>query len=264
MWVPMFHYEMAIAQDTLFIKGRLENDLSRVAFSMPVGALPLRRSVALLRAYCHSQGIALRFSAIPETSLSRFMSLTPKSLSLLKDWGDYLYDIESIATLRGKKMAKKRNHVHQFIAKYGPDCYSRITETDVPDLLRFMDAIDSEADSGDSAVSERMLTRKMLRSMFSTSNPMEGGLLRSQEGEILAFTFGDIKGDTLCVHVEKALREAPGAFEMIASAFAQDMLSSHPHLRYANREDDCGDPGLQKAKLSWHPASILRKYNITF
>lgn len=120
IWAPLFDYEYAICNDTLFIKGRLEGDMSKVAFSLPVGAMPLSRCVAMLRQWCDEHGEALRFSAIPEYALDAFSQLSPREVRPLPDWADYLYDIEPLATLSGKKMAKKRNHVNKFESTF-PD-----------------------------------------------------------------------------------------------------------------------------------------------
>ena len=52
-----------------------------------------------------------------------------------------------------------------------------------------------------------------------------------------------------------------GAGETINKLFAGMMTALHPELVYINREEDTGDPGLRRAKESYHPAMILRKYN---
>jgi hypothetical protein len=54
-----------------------------------------------------------------------------------------------------------------------------------------------------------------------------------------------------------------GAGETINKLFAEKMRRLH-NVSYINREEDVGDPGLRKAKLSYHPAIILKKYNLTF
>ena len=52
MWADYFNYDMAIYRDTLFVRGVTEDDISHTAFSMPVGKMPLRESLDMIRAYC--------------------------------------------------------------------------------------------------------------------------------------------------------------------------------------------------------------------
>ena len=46
---------------------------------------------------------------------------------------------------------------------------------------------------------------------------------------------------------------------MINYLFAQNEFSK---CKYINREDDFGDEGLREAKESYHPAFLLKKYEI--
>ena len=66
------------------------------------------------------------------------------------------------------------------------------------------------------------------------------------------------------IHIEKMNHEVAGAGETINKLFAAEMLHRHPGLRYINREDDAGDPGLRYAKESYHPLRLLRKFNVRF
>lgn len=89
----------------------------------------------------------------------------------------------------------------------------------------------------------------------------EGGALRVS-GQIVAFSIGEVIGDTLIVHIEKARKEVAGVYEAINQFYSAQMVEKHPEVKYINREDDAGDAGLREAKLSYNPETILKKYNI--
>ncbi len=263
MWVSLYDYQYAIINDTLFIRGHVENDFSQYAFSLPLGKMDLALSVAVLRKYCELNDLRLIFSAVPEYALDEFRALNPQKIEMIEDMSDYLYSAEKLSTLSGKKYNKKRNHVNQFLAAYPEWTLIPVTPRNAAECLAFMDSIDREGDNTPMAVIERRLNREVLTQIMNGTTQYIGAILYGGD-EMLGFTIGDIKGDTLYVHIEKALREAPGAFEMINKSFAAQVCESHPEIEYINREDDAGDMGLRLAKQSYHPVDILSKYNVIF
>lgn len=73
----------------------------------------------------------------------------------------------------------------------------------------------------------------------------------------MAFTIGEaVCEDTMVVHIEKAFAQVEGAYPMINQQF---LLHEASEYRYVNREDDAGQEGLRKAKLSYHPAFMVEK-----
>lgn len=261
MWVDCFKYEYAIVNDTLFIKGVLENDLSMPAFSLPVGKMSIGDSIRMIREYCSAIGIKPELSAVPEYAMEKIRELGISNIEELSDWGDYLYDAKTLASLQGKKMGKKRNHVNKFDALYPDHHLEPLTVSNVQDAISFMDEIDLEGDHDGMADEERKMTRILLRCLADGDRRLLGAILYVHD-EVAAFTIGDIKHDTLFVHVEKASLKFEGSYEKINKEFASMICGLYPGVKYINREDDSGDPGLRYAKQSYHPLTILRKYNI--
>lgn len=66
-------------------------------------------------------------------------------------------------------------------------------------------------------------------------------------------------GTGVCLF-EKADRDAPGAAALILKYGAERALCSGMGLEFANREQDCGDPGLREAKRGYHPCHMVEKY----
>lgn len=261
MWIDYFNYEYCIVADTLFIKGLSEDESRRPSFAVPIGSLPLEAAVECVRAYCRNHGSETLFSAVPDDKLDAIRVLGPCMVNELEPWADYIYSASDLATLAGRAYNKKRNHVNRFMADNPHFSLEALEGPALADAISFFDRL--EADSDDvMAEYERRKCADVLR--HYSLYPFEGAVLRDNDGRVAAFTAGEVIGDTLIIHIEKMDHSVAGAGETINKLYAAEMLRRHPQLRYINREDDAGDPGLRYAKESYHPLRLLRKYNIAF
>lgn len=172
-----------------------------------------------------------------------------------RDSADYIYECEKLIGLKGKKFHGKKNHVNKFTKTYDW-VYEKITEENIDDCLAMLykwkekncepGNIEKHAEA---CVSENALRKREFLGL-------KGGLLRAN-GEVVAFALGEqINEDTLVVHIEKAFSEVPGAYAVINQQF---LIHESGGLKYVNREDDVGEPGLRKAKLSYHPEFLVEK-----
>ncbi len=165
-----------------------------------------------------------------------------------------------MATLSGKRFQKKRNRVNKFKNTYPSYQYETISPHNLPEVQEFF-AQYSKTNQKESLLftyEENKVAQVLLE---YEALPFDGGLLRV-DGSIVAFTIGEVVGDTLIVHIEKGSKEITGCYEAINQLYASSMLAKYPQVRYINREDDAGDSGLREAKLSYNPITILKKYNI--
>ncbi|MCM1033562.1 MAG: phosphatidylglycerol lysyltransferase domain-containing protein [Odoribacter sp.] len=264
MWIDYFRYEYCVVDNTLFLKGVDENDTSRVAFMLPVGALTIGVSVQMILDYCKTVGIRPVFTAVPAERLDDLLAVVGHNavVQQLRDWSDYVYDIQSLATLTGKHLMKKRNHVNRFFAENPHWRFEALTHEILPETILFYEG-QSHPDDPEASPLELYEGRQCRRVLANYSSyPFEGAVLRGESGEIVAFSIGEIIGDTVFVHIEKINHEINGAGAAINKLFAAYMLRRHPALRFANREEDCGDPGLRQAKESYFPTMLLDKYNV--
>ncbi len=264
MWIDYFNYSYCIYNDTLFIKGLLEGDMNKVAFAVPVGRMPLVESVAYIEEYCNYYGLEPCYSAVPEEYVEELVCAIKGGVHReLPDWGDYLYSAVSLVTLEGHKLNKKRNRVNKFLREYPIYQYHRLSAENVAEVKQFMiESFRPQCKQNDMSLYECDKVIESLDNYTVLSQWGYSGGLISVEGKVVAFAMGEVIGDTLYVHVEKALYEYAGAYETINNCYARDCTQIYPHIKYVNREDDAGDEGLRQAKRSYNPLTILRKYDV--
>lgn len=179
-----------------------------------------------------------------------------------RDEADYVYETEKLATLSGKKLHSKRNHINKFKQIFeGRWDYEPLTEESVEECFQMAMKwrIENECEEDEEKNQEMCATMNALRLLKELH--LMGGILKI-DGEIVAFTIGEaINEDTFVVHIEKAFAEVEGAYTMINQQFVEHELLGK--YQYVNREDDVGMEGLRKAKMSYHPVFMIEKGYVT-
>ncbi len=261
MWIDYFKYKYCIYEDTLFIKGVAEDNVERKAFSMPIGKLPLRESVRLLCDYCDEHGYQLVFSAITEEVIDRFKALEPECVTSLDQWADYIYSIDALASLSGKKLSKKRNHCNRFALDYPEATFESIDDDNIDAVRKCFTEICETAKDTPMAEFERGQVWHVLDHL--KDYPFESMCLKVGD-DVIGFTVGEVVNKVVHVHIEKALHSYNGATETLNRRFADFIHMKYPRVEEVNREDDAGDEGLRQAKMSYYPTRLLNKFNVSF
>lgn len=172
---------------------------------------------------------------------------------------DYVYGTEKLASLKGKKLSSKRNHINRFIEN-NDWSYEKITYANKELCLQMEEEwYTIRAQEDDVDVRELDAEKKALHKAIDHYEELDftGGILKVN-GKTVAFTIGEkINSDMMVVHFEKANPEIQGAFQMINQQF---VINNCADCNYINREEDTGDLGLRKAKKSYCPDMMVKKY----
>lgn len=203
--------------------------------------------VPVLRAVTKDQLIWLE-----ETFAGKFRVLPDRNA-----W-DYLYPVQQLAELKGKRFHGKRNHIARF-EEAGVWSYEEMSRERIPACLAmYHDWLLQNRDRLDPTIlQERFMVESAFRHFEELR--LQGGIL-VMDGEIIAFCLGEpLNKDTFIVHVEKADTRIQGAYPMINRQF---VLHNMLGYAYVNREDDLGVEGLRRSKLSYYPEPLLEKYRL--
>ena len=258
MWSDIYENQI-LCDDDIFVSVDLTDE---PAFCYPVGYGDKKAVIGRIIEYTKKLGEPLLFYGLSEDDKTELESFFPDEFDFEenRDFFDYLYRTEELATLAGRKYHSKRNHIsyfeNTFDWKYEPINESNIEQCKL--LNDHWEKLNREKNPEEIS-EEHIAIKKALNNYFDLG--FEGGVLTIQ-GDIVAFTFGESLSDnTFCTHVEKAYTDIRGAYQMINRELARQLLGKY---EYINREDDTGSEGLRAAKLSYHPCRLVEKFTAKY
>ena len=258
IWSGLMFDAYAIVEDTVVF--RLKTWRGRIAYTVPMGMGDIRRALLFLQEETKRLGQPLIFSLVSADDLpllrDMFGSISEPRTS--ENWRDYIYDARKMAAYEGSAYAKQRNHVRRFCKTY-PDYRVEVLQKhhlpDVDELLARFPAQRGKTD--DDVLEEVERTNEALHCMDEL---MLFGVVLYVDDQLVGVSAGSCVGDMLFVNFEKADTAFDGVYQMLVQAFAQQYVNDN--IRYINREEDCGDEGMRKSKLAYHPIDLLAKYTV--
>ena len=259
LWSDIYGVKMAKEQGCLIFQFQSKETC---CYTIPVGAGNRKGALDVLLEMEHSQGKDLVLSTLVQSDLE-WLSENYSGMYTVetnRDDYDYVYSTEKLSTLAGRKLHGKRNHIARF--KDGGNWrFREMMPEDAGECMRLLDMWkENESEKWNEEMENELhMNRKALRHLADLV--LDGGMLY-KGGNLVAFSIGEpLTSDTYVVHIEKALAEVQGAYPMINQQF---VLHYCQNYQYVNREEDTGDEGLRKAKLSYHPEFLVEKYQARF
>jgi len=252
--------EYALFNDTVVFKAKAKYNGVDTVFSLPLGK-DYQGAVHKTAEYCRHNRLPVAFYAVTDDDLEPIQKAFGTAASISKkhtneDWSDYIYEAQALALLEGRKYSGKRNHINQFKKEYTDWVFEEISSDNITSVRDFYSSYSKDFSfTTKTAIEDHKKTIEVLDNYDLYS--LLGGLLKVNNS-IIAFSIGESKGDVLHIHTEKADIRCKGVYQVINNEFAKKFATQE--IKYINREEDDGDPGLRFSKNSYHPCKIVSKY----
>ena len=206
---------------------------------------------------CVESETPLVISVVPESRAAKLLLRYPCArVSNLRTWKDYLYYREDLASFTGRRYSNQRNHVNKFKTSWPNAVFRPLTGADKAAIDRFW--VDYEAEfsqrKSEQAVFELEQAKRRL-DMVDEPWLCTGAVFDGEK--IVALSMGEVCGDVLIIHLEKALYSYSGSYQMIVQSFSGYFGEG---CTYINREDDAADKGIRASKMQYGPTRLAGKF----
>ena len=269
-WQTLYQTVWAEVEGALVVRFWLDGEYGY----MVVGAEDYARVMTALLAEAKEAGARLRLVGMTSGDAERFKAWAAENGGMERfaicdnpDYRDYIYSVEDLSTLSGRKYQPKRNHINKFESKYTyefkeltPEYFQECLCLECRWQLRkaVMDNPEVVKEHKCKDTAEKIAIRRAFDAFDELG--LYGGVLLV-DGHVAAFTYGSaISDDTFCTHIEKADSTMEGIFPMINRCFARALAERG--FVWVNREEDMGLAGLRRSKNSFYPVRLQEKIGV--
>lgn len=259
IWRTLYHVQVAEVEGFYVVKTGHDG---KYTYSIPAGKGDMKHVLQLMMEDAKERNHPFVLRGITRELIPVLEEWFPGTFQFEenRDESDYVYTVEKLSKLAGKKLHGKRNHIRRFMDSPNWEYYD-VTEDNVHECIEMNQIwLTKYVSEGDTGLLEESIAVNEILTHFKELN-VKGGILK-KDGEVVAYTIGEpLNSNTYVIHIEKAFYEIQGAYPMINQQF---VLHNCQDYEYVNREEDTGDEGLRKAKLSYYPDILLEKYVATY
>jgi hypothetical protein len=254
-WAEVYGLYWAWSDQVVWIKQTIPNEV----FWAPVASWPEIDWSRYFNTYFKAPTI---FHRIPEDLLMLWKKRIGNRITVeeARNHWDYLYDVDELIQLKGNRFHKKKNLLNQFRKKYGFQFVPfDIEMIDMAAAMQEDWCTWRDCESSDALAAENQVISRVLDSWKKLEGLIGGAIIVDQQ--MAAYTIAEpLSQDTVVIHFEKGNADFKGIYQAINQMFLE---YSGKNYNNVNREQDLGNTGLRKAKLSYNPIDFLKKYQVT-
>jgi hypothetical protein len=272
MWRNINFFSWQIIGDYLCISGlsHLELDKKRAFLFPPLTKTgyyepsQLRKTILEAKKIFEESGQEFNIRLLPFHMIEIIEAAFPGEFRFIEDRPnyDYVYLTKDLIELAGRKYHAKKNHLNYFKENYNYK-YVELSSSMAEDAMKFIREFNLRKQLPEHEMDLLRMEEIAMEDVFYNLERvgyLTGAIIL--DGAIQALSIGGPLGrNTVTVHVEKANVAYRGAYQAINNEFCKHMAS---HVKYINREEDMGIPGLRKAKLSYKPVKLIENHIAVF
>jgi len=200
------------------------------------------------------------FIRIPEELMRVWTTVLDRvDVQECREHWDYLYDVVELTELKGRKFHNKKNLLNQFLRENAAE-FVLLDEKTVECALALQTDwfLWRNTENDQTLEAENRAIVKVMHDWSRLGGLIGGGIV--VDDKMVAYSVAEaLDENSVVIHFEKGCPNFKGIYQAINQMFLEHCCQG---FRIVNREQDLGDEGLRKAKLSYNPIGFLKKYRV--
>ncbi len=264
IWKDACNVEYTIYKDALIIKKR--DFKGKYHFMQPLGYKKenLKEIIEVLIKYKEENNIRYLFKDLEENFIEEIKGLFPNidgfGIKEDRDNFDYLYEANRLMSLSGKKLHGKKNHYNSFVKSWEYEVVEIKGEKVIKDVIKKAQELYEEKEDEDCMLYYELQAIKDIA--YNINELSLKGIAVYVNEKLEAFSIGEkLNEDLAVIHIEKGNKDINGIYSFINKTFIDRCFND---VKIINREQDLGVEGLRKAKMSYYPLKLEKKFIFGF